>query len=469
MNSPTSIALPPHHIEAEQSVLGGLMLENAAFDRIADVVTDVDFYRDDHRRIFRHIRRLIESGKPADVLTVSESADQTNETDQIGGLGYLGEIANNTPSAANIRRYAEIVADRSTRRRLMEIAMRLQGACARPAGAPVEEIANTAEAEIHRALDRTAGEPSALVDVFHDAINYIDQRGATRGRATGLATGFIDFDRITGGLEPGQLVIVAARPSVGKTLLGCNIINHLATTDAPALFFTLEMTRREIGMRLLSQRTAIAVSDMRAGITAEAHFAALADELGRSSAQRVFIDDKPAIGCGYVRAKARRIKRQHGLGLIVVDYLGLMTAPGPGTNQSRTHELGAISRGLKALAKELEVPIIALAQLNRDVEKRPDKRPLMSDLRDSGEIEQDADIVAMLHREETYSDAPEWRGMAELIVRKNRNGPLGEILLRFMPERMTFGNHQGQSPRALIANRLGSKQSKPAKKGFDYE
>lgn len=467
MSATTPIALPPHHIEAEQSVLGGLMLENSAFDRIADVVTDADFYRDDHRRIFRHIRRLIESGKPADVVTVSESADQTNETDQIGGLGYLGEIANATPSAGNIRRYAEIVAERSTRRRLMEIGMRLQDASAKPNGAPVEEVANSAESEIQRAMDRTAGEPSALADVFHDAIAYIDQRGAARGRATGLETGFVDFDRITGGLEPGQLVIVAARPSVGKTLLGCNIINHLATTEAPALFFTLEMTRREIGMRLLSQRTAIAVSDMRAGITEEAHFAALANELGRSSAQQVFIDDKPAIGCGYVRAKARRIKRQHGLGLIVIDYLGLMTAPG--NNQNRTHELGAISRALKSLAKELEVPIIALAQLNRNVEGRTDKRPLMSDLRDSGEIEQDADIVAMLHREGMYSEAPEWNGMAELLVRKNRNGPLGEILLRFMPERMTFGSYQGQSPRALVAGRIASKQPKRGPRGFDGE
>jgi replicative DNA helicase len=460
------LCLPPYHIEAEQSVLGGLMLENAAFDRIADVVTDADFFRDDNRRIFRHIRRLIESGKPADVVTVSESTDQTNETDQIGGLGYLSEIANNTPSAANIRRYAEIVAERSTRRRLMEIGMRLQDAASKPNGAPVEEVANIAESEIQRAMDRTAGEPSALADVFHEAIAYIDQRGAARGRTTGLETGFVDFDRITGGLEPGQLIIVAARPSVGKTLLGCNIINHLATTKAPALFFTLEMTRREIGMRLLSQRTAISVSDMRAGITEEAHFAALAGELGRSSTQRVFIDDKPAIGCGYVRAKARRIKRQHGLGLIVIDYLGLMTAPSTGTNQSRTHELGSISRGLKALAKELEVPIIALAQLNRNVEGRPDKRPLMSDLRDSGEIEQDADIVAMLHREALYSEAPEWHGMAELIVRKNRNGPLGEILLRFMPERMTFGNYEGPNPRALIAHRTASKQ-KAQGRGID--
>lgn len=468
MNAPLNIALPPHHIEAEQSLIGGLLIDNNALDRIVDLVTDADFFRDDHRRIFRHIRRLIESGRPADVLTVFESIEASNEADQVGGLGYLGEIANNVPSAANIRSYAQIVADRSTRRRLMGIAMQLQDACAKPGGIPVEEIVNQAETEILKALDRTTGEPSSLMDVFNEAVSYIDQRGAQKGRATGLATGFTDFDRITGGLEPGQMVIVAARPSVGKSLWAGNVINHLAVQGTPALFFSLEMTQREIGMRLLSQRTAISVSAMRAGITDDRDYGALSDELAAASGKRIFIDDKGAIGVGYVRAKARRIKRQHGLGLLVIDYLGLMTAPGAGREMNRTQELGSISRGLKSLAKELEVPIIALAQLNRGVEGRADKRPVMSDLRDSGEIEQDADIVCMLHREALYSEMPEWQGVAELIVRKNRNGPLGDVLLSFMPERMTFGNYQGPNPRAQIASRAAeARKPSQARKGFD--
>jgi replicative DNA helicase len=471
MNALMPLDLPPHSIEAEQSLIGGLLLDNSAWDRIADQVTDADFYRDDHRRIIRHIRRLIESGKPADVLTVFESAEHSNESDQIGGLAYLGEIANNTPSAANICGYAEIVADRSMRRKLQEIAMALHVACAKPAGTAIAEIANKAETAILKTLDRTAGEPSALQDVFNEAASYIERRSQRDGDQ-GITTGFADFDRITGGLESGQLVLVAARPSVGKSLFGGNVTNHLAQHGKSALFFTLEMTKREVGMRLLAQRTCIPVSDMRAGLPYDSDrgWGAIANEIGAASRARIFIDDKAAIGVGYVRAKARRIKRQHGLDLIVIDYLGLMTGASAGSQLSRTHELGSISRGLKALAKELEVPIIALAQLNRNVEGRNDKRPIMSDLRDSGEIEQDADIIAMLHRESLYTNAPEWQGVAELLVRKNRNGPLGEVLLRFMPECMTFGSYEGPNPRALIASRAASINQQPTRgRGMGFQ
>ncbi len=548
MNAP-ELCLPPHSIEAEQSLLGGLLLDNAAWDRIADQVSEADFYRDDHRRIFRHIARLIEAARPADVVTVYESLEKAAEAEQAGGMAYLGEIANNTPSAANIKRYAEIVRERAILRRLIGVANELLAGCFNPGVRTWQELVGAAEAAILAAMDRHAGEPASLAEAFAEAMTYID----TRGEAGGLATGFRDFDGITGGLEPGQFVIVAARPSVGKTVFGCNVADHVARTGGAVLFLTLEMTRPEIGQRILERRvmrgkaaagdrrpegrigiaidtrgivrrdgerpladgqiaigegevviavaaahrdridadialrigrgrdgeigqrilaarSGVPVHAMRSGTKDREDWRRMAGELPAADRQRLWIDDTPAVTVSHVRAKARRLKRKAGgLDLIVIDYLQLMR----GTGDNRTQEIGSISRALKTLAKELHVPIIALAQLNRSVEGRMDKRPLMSDLRDSGELEQDADIVAMLHREEIYSDQPEWQGLAEILIRKNRNGPTGDLNLNYNPEQMRFTDYNGQNVRRQIAEQnskrehvfRGGKQAKG--RGFD--
>lgn len=445
MNAPVDLILPPHSIEAEHSVLGGLLIAgDTAWDRIADAVSESDFYRDDHRRIFRHIALLAGAGKSVDVVTVFESIERSNEADQTGGLGYLGEIANATASAANIRRHAEIVRERAVLRQLVLIGDQIAGNAMNPAGRSAEQIASEAEAQFSVLLDTQADEPASMADAFGEAMRYIDGRGET----SGLATGFRDLDGMTGGLEPGQLIVIAARPSVGKTALGLNIADHVASNGGAALFFSLEMSRREVAMRLLAGRTGVSMHAMRSGTLDQAEWNQMSKATAKATTLRLFIDDKPAIGVAYIRARAKRMHRRHSLRLIVVDYLGLMR----GSGENRTQEIGGISRGLKALAKELQVPIIALAQLNRGVEARTDKRPLMSDLRDSGEIEQDADIVAMLHREAIYTQATEWAGVAELLIRKNRNGPIGDILLSWFPNETRFTDHCGPNPRRAAAD-----------------
>lgn len=438
MNAP-AMNLPPHSVEAEQSILGGLLLDRFAFDRIGDVVSDVDFFRDDHRRIFRHIARLAASGRTIDAITVAESIDESGESELTGGLGYLGDLAANTPSASNIGRYAEIIKNKSSLRRLQEIAAALHDSCTSPSGRQVDQLIAEAEAEMMLIVDRTGGDPKSLTEVFQETLENIDERSQRGGEIAGLETGFAALDRLTGGLEPGNFVVIAGRPSMGKTMVGCNIADHVVRHGGSVLFFTLEMSAKEIGARLLSSRTGVSVHAMRSGTTDQDHWRRMGDQLGKAAKQRLFVDDKGAIGVPYVRAKARRLQRKHGLSLVVIDYLQLMK----GSGDNRTQEIGGISRSLKALAKELAVPVIALAQLNRSVDGRSDKRPMMSDLRDSGEIEQDADIVAMIHRESVYRPLPEWDGVAELLVRKNRNGPTGDIVLRYHPEVMSFEDYDG--------------------------
>lgn len=441
MSAPSELVTPPQAIDAEQSVLGSLLLDARAWERVADVLADADFFTDTHRRIWRHIALAAERGRAFDVVTIAESIEATGESLATGGLAYLGELANNTPSSANIKRYAEIVRERATMRRLQAAAADLHAACSNPAGRKPEELAAIAESAMLAAIDRAAGDPVSLSDAFGEAMVYVD----SRGEAGGLTTGFRDFDGITGGLEPGQLVIVAARPSVGKTVFGCNVADHVANSGGSVLFCTMEMSRREIGMRIMSARSCVSVHAMRSGTKDADDWRRMSDQVPAAKQQRLMIDDTAAVSVGHVRAKARRQARQYGLSLVVLDYLQLMRGEG----DNRTQEMGSISRGLKALAKELQVPIIALAQLNRGVEGRADKRPMLSDLRDSGEIEQDADIVVMLHREALYNESPEWAGLAEALVRKNRNGPTGELLLSYQPEQMRFADHCGQHPRAV--------------------
>lgn len=443
MNAPDQFALPPHSIDAEHSLIGGLLIDPVAWDRVADLVSESDFYRDDHRKIFQHIAALSMAGKQVDVVTVFDAIERSNQAEQTGGLAYLGEIANATPSTANIRRYAEIVREKATLRRLIVAAETFRVSCFKPGGKSPSDLVDAVERQLTAEIDESADEPAALVDVLNDALKYID----SRADASGLRSGFADLDKLTGGFEPGQLIVIAARPSVGKTLFACNVADNVAKRGNAVLFFTLEMSRREIGMRILASRSSVSMHDMRAGLKADADWDRMAGALPDAANQRMWIDDKPAIGVAYIRARAKRMKRQRGLDVIVVDYIGLMKGQG----DNRVQEIGSISRGLKALAKELEIPIIALAQLNRGVESRQDKRPIMSDLRDSGEVEQDADIIAMLHREALYSDGPEWENFTELILRKNRNGPLGDVALHYDGRRMTFSPWANSNPRHTAA------------------
>ncbi|NDP48928.1 MAG: replicative DNA helicase [Sulfuriferula multivorans] len=443
---PSLVHLPPHSVEAEQAVLGGLLLVGAdALDRIEGVIGVEDFYRDDHRRIFTAAKSLGESGKPVDAVTVAEALQSLGQLENVGGLSYIVALASNTPSAANIQRYAEIVRDKSILRGLYGVAIRTQAACMAQGLKDAEKIATEAETAMMRLLDRQGGEPVRAHDAIRGALREIDERRERGGKLAGQATGFENIDWITGGLEPGQLLILAARPSIGKTALALNIADNVASTGMPALFFTLEMTEQELAMRLMSARSGVAMTDMRSGTASPDDWHRLSAVCGDTADVPLFIDDRPGISVAYARAKARKIKRQHGLGLIVVDYLQLMKGPG----ENRTQEVGGISRALKGLAKELRVPVIALAQINRGVESRIDKRPQMSDLRESGDIEADADVIVMMHR----NDGPEWHGLISLIVRKNRNGALGDITLQYDAPRLRFSDYLGQSPRSAPAKR----------------
>lgn len=450
--------LPPQSIEAEQGLLGAILTNGGrVLDVIEGAVSAADLYRDDHRRIFIAAKALHDAGKPVDVLTVSDALTARGESEQTGGLAYLGDIANGGFMAANARSYAATIRERATLRGLQQIGADVLAACASPAGRAPAEIAAEAEAGMLALLDHSDSDPVRLHDVLCDVLADVDERRERGGNLAGLATGFRQLDQMTGGLEPGQLVIVAARPSVGKTVAGCNIAAHVAAAGGPVLFFTLEMSRREIAARILAARSGVTVQAMRAGTSARQDWEQMSDATAASSNWRLFIDDTAAVTVAYVRAKARRTQRTHGLGLVVIDYLGLMR----GTGDNRTQEVGSISRGLKALAKELKVPVIALAQLNRASEGRLDKKPTLADLRDSGEIEQDADIVAMLHRESLTRTAPEWEGLAQLLIRKNRNGPTGECLLTLDGPLMRFTDFDGPYPAPAAVPKTA------VRKGFD--
>lgn len=440
----TEPILPPHSTEAEQFLLGALMLDSRLWDKISGKLSDSDFYRDDHRRIFRHIARIAEHAGETDILSVFDSIERAKEVEQTGGLAYLGDLANATPGGAGIVHHAEIIVEKSKLRRLVKLGDELAARSLSPGTATSGDLISDAERMLAAEDDSTSSDPVSLQTAMAEAMEYVD----SRNEKGGLLTLIEGFDKLTGGLEPGQLIIIAARPSVGKTALACQIADAIAQPDSHVLFHTLEMTKRDIGMRILAERASVPVHRMRSGTNSKDDWAQMSSALSVSTGSGLWIDDSPAITVGQVRAKARRLKRTRGLSAIVIDYLGLMT----GTGDNRTQELGSISRGLKALAKELRVPIIALAQLNRGVEARTDKRPLMSDLRDSGEIEQDADIVAMLHRQELYDDGVQWQGFAELLVRKNRNGPLGTVELRFDGKMMSFSPWYGASPRLMMDN-----------------
>ncbi len=441
-----AMRVPPHSVEAEQSLLGGLLLDNQAFDKIADQVAAEDFYRDDHRRIFRHLVKLIEAGKPADVVTVAESIEASEDRDKTGGAAYLGALSQNTPSALNIRRYAELVRERAVQRRLAQVAADIAESALGPSGKDVRQLLDEAESRIlevgeagHRASQGFKDIKQELARVF-ERLDDLYHRDNPSG-VTGIPTGFIDLDEKTAGLQPGDLIIIAGRPSMGKTALALNIAEHVAVDNGlPVAIFSMEMSGTQLAARVLGSIAHVDQHKMRTGRLSEEEWQQLSHAMGRLHEAPIFIDETAALNALELRARARRMRRQCGkLGLVVVDYLQLMSASSQGEN--RATEISEISRSLKALAKELETPVVALSQLSRAVEQRNDRRPMMSDLRESGAIEQDADLIFFIYRDEVYfPDKPEVKGRAEVIIGKQRNGPIGRVELAFLGQYTRFEN-----------------------------
>ncbi len=444
-----ALKLPPHSIEAEQAVLGGLLLDNDALDRVADMISEGDFYRQDHRLIFRHVCRMVEKNKPADIVTVAEMLDSCNELEGIGGLAYLSALAQSTPSSANVRRYAEIVRERAVMRKLAEVGSAIAESAYTPAGRSARELLDEAEAkvfEIGEAGARSRQGFQELPPLLTEVVERIDQLYSQGGQSdvTGIATGFADLDRQTSGLQPGDLVIVAGRPSMGKTAFALNIAEHVALElKQPVAVFSMEMSGAQLAMRLIGSVGRLDQHKLRTGRLEDDEWRRLTHAVGRLNDAPVYIDETAALNALELRARARRLARQWqggpGLGLIVIDYLQLMSASGTGEN--RATEISEISRSLKALAKELRVPVMALSQLNRSLEQRPNKRPVMSDLRESGAIEQDADLILFIYRDEVYNAESPDKGIAEIIIGKQRNGPIGTEKLTFRREFTRFENY----------------------------
>ena len=443
-----ALKLPPHSVEAEQSLLGALLLDNQAFDRVADLVSSQDFYRDDHRRIWRHIARLIEASRPADVVTVLESIEASEDKDRTGGASYLAALAQNTPSALNIRRYAELVRERAVQRRLAQVATEIAETALAPTGKDVGQLLDEAESKIFQIAESGARKDQGLIGIspvlakVFERIDYLHSQD-NPSDVTGVPSGFVDVDRKTAGLQPGDLIIVAGRPSMGKTAFALNIAEHVAlhpSVGLPVAIFSMEMSASQLAMRMLSSMARVDQTKLRTGRLDNEEWANLTDAIGKLNEARIHVDETAALNALELRARARRMKREYGkLGLVVVDYLQLMSASSQGEN--RATEISEISRSLKALAKELDVPVVALSQLSRAVEQRNDRRPLMSDLRESGAIEQDADVILFIYREEVYApEKEEARGRAEVIIGKQRNGPIGTIALTFMGQFTRFAN-----------------------------
>ncbi len=436
------IRTPPHSTEAEQSVLGGLMLDNRAWDRVADIVVSEDFYRRDHQLIFGAIGDLADRVQPCDAVTVSEFLERRNELDDAGGLAYLGQLAKDTPSAANIVAYAEIVRERSMLRSLIRVGGEIAASAFSPDGRDAGDLVDDAERRVFEIAERGQRSGSGFVHlkkILPGTIDRLDELQNSEGHITGLPTGFDDLDRMTAGFQGGDLVIVAGRPSMGKTSLAMNIAEHAAISAAvPVAIFSMEMSAEQLSFRMISSLGRVNQSHLRTGNFSDEDWHRINAAVSLMSEARIFIDDTPALNPTEVRARCRRLAREHGLGLIVLDYLQLMQVAG--TVENRATEISQISRSLKALAKELSVPIIALSQLNRSVEQRNDKRPVMSDLRESGAIEQDADVIAFIYRDEVYNKETMRKGIADIIIAKQRNGPIGEVPLTFLGEYTKFEN-----------------------------
>ena len=439
------LRIPPHSIEAESSVLGGLLLDNAAWDRVNDLLADGDFYRYEHRLIYTAMAALINASKPADVITVFEHLQSQGKAEEMGGLAYLNSLAQYVPSAGNIRRYAEIVRERAILRKLVTASDEIATNAFNPKGRPVAAILDESEQKIFNIGEEGSrmkrgfqGMDSLVVDL----LDRVQEMADNPNDITGVPTGFYDLDRMTAGLQAGDLIVLAARPSMGKTAFAINIAEHVALNEGlPVAVFSMEMGAAQLAVRIVGSIGRIDQSHLRTGKLTDEEWPRLTEAIEKLRNISLHIDETAGLTASELRANARRLARQCGkLGLIVVDYLQLMSGSS-GDNENRATELGEISRGLKMLAKELGCPVIALSQLNRSVETRPDKRPMMSDLRESGAIEQDADIIMFIYRDEYYTkDACKEPGVAEILIAKQRNGPTGVVKLAFLRQLTRFEN-----------------------------
>jgi replicative DNA helicase len=438
--------LPPNSIQAEQALLGGLMLDKAAWDRVADRVNEADFYRPDHRLIFAGIRVLSERNDPCDAVTVSEYLESRGENTDAGGLGYLGSLCNDTPSAANVADYAKIVRDRALLRELITVGNEIASSAYHTEGRPITELVDDAERQVFEIAERGQRRGSGFVpirSILGPVVDQIDERHTNQEAITGLPTGFTAFDEYTSGLQKGDLIIIAGRPSMGKTTLAINIAEHAAMNHQnpqAAAIFSMEMSTDQLALRMISSLGQVNQSHLRNGRFADEDWPRINGAIQQMSEAPILIDDTPALTPTEIRARARRLHReQKGLGLIVVDYLQLMQVSGK--TENRATEISEITRSLKALARELNVPLVALSQLNRSVEQRTEKRPVMSDLRESGAIEQDADVILFIYRDEVYDKDSPRKGIADINIAKQRNGPIGEFPLVFQGQFTRFVNY----------------------------
>lgn len=437
-----SLKIPPHSVEAEQAVLGGLMIDNSAWDRIADRLGEDDFYVYDHRVVFRAIGDLSEKSLPFDIITLSDWLERKKELSDPSALAYLGSLANETPSAANISAYADIVRERSILRQLIGVGTEIADSAYHAQDRDSRALLDNAEQKVFAIAEQGQRHKAGFVSIkslLKTTVERIDMLVEQDEPITGLATGFAEFDDMTSGLQNGDLVIVAGRPSMGKTTFALNMAQYAAVKHrTPVAVFSMEMPGDQLAMRMLSSLGRIDQQRLRTGRLAEEDWPRLSSAVSMLAEVPLFIDDSAALTPTELRARARRLRREHDLKLIVIDYLQLMQVPG--TTENRATEISEISRSLKALAKELHVPVIALSQLNRSLEQRPNKRPVMSDLRESGAIEQDADLIVFIYRDEVYNEESPDKGTAEIIIGKHRNGPIGMLRLTFLGQYTSFEN-----------------------------
>jgi len=444
------LRIPPHSQEAESSVLGGLLLDNNSWDKVADLLVEADFYRYEHRLVFASITSLVNTNRPADVITVFEQMQSQGKAEEIGGLAYLNSLAQYVPSSANIRRYAEIVRERSILRKLVSVSDEIATSALNTNGRPVTNILDEAEQKIFSIGEegsRMRQGFQSMDKLVVQLLDRVEEMSQNPNDITGVPTGFFDLDRMTSGMQAGDLIVLAARPSMGKTALAINIAEHVALKeDLPVAVFSMEMGASQLAIRIVGSIGRIDQGRLRTGKLIDDEWPRLSDAIERLKTVSLSIDETPGLTTSELRASARRLARSCGkLGLVVVDYLQLMSGSSGGDGENRATELGEISRGLKMLAKELQCPVIALSQLNRGVEQRTDKRPMMSDLRESGAIEQDADVIMFIYRDDYYNKESKEPGVAEIIIAKQRNGPTGTVKLTFLKPITKFESYAGAS------------------------
>jgi replicative DNA helicase len=465
----TSLKQPPHSIDAEQAVLGGLMLDDDSWDGVADTLIIDDFYRKEHRLIYQAMQHQASESKPIDLVTLAESLDNANNLDNAGGLDYLGELSNNTPSTANILAYAHIIRERAILRKLISVANIIADNSYNPEGRDSADLVETAEQHVFKIADDRPkdGGPQAVEPLLKSAIDKLDELFRSEGNITGITTGFKDLDTMTSGLQRSDLVIVAGRPSMGKTSFAMNLVENSILNDPepkPVLVFSLEMPSDSLVIRMLSSIGKVDQTKMRNGKLTDSDWPKLTAAVQKLKDKPLYIDDTVGLSPMEMRSRARRIVKEHGqLGMIMVDYLQLMQIRG--TSDNRTGEISEISRSLKLMAREFECPVIALSQLNRGLEQRPNKRPVMSDLRESGAIEQDADVIMFVYRDEVYNEDTDDKGKAEIIIAKQRNGPIGTCNLSFMGQFTRFENFL---PMAAEQSFAGAQSYGPAP-GSDFD